>query len=234
MKLPSLLLSLVMISGYAHSQEVSISTFIGDDPTTDISINIMQEAYQRIGVSMKVLPQPAERSLRTSNYGGSDGELFRIKAIEKEFVNLIRVPVAIARIDMVAFAKAGKGISINGWDSLASYLVSYNRGVKIVEYKVDSKNLIPSKSVLNAVKMLHEDRVDIVIDSRINILKVIKDMGYKEMVALDPPLETIFGYHYIYRNNGHLLTPLLEVLKDMEAKGIIRSYQDKELQKYQD
>lgn len=233
MKLPVLLLFLIITFSYTYAEEVTITTFHGQDPITESSIAIMTEAYKRIGVAMKIAPQPAERSLRSSNYGASDGELFRIKQIDKEFDNLLRLPVAIAKIQMVAFSKAHSTIKIDGWESLSNYMVSYHRGVKIVEYNlIDPEKLIPSNSVKNALLMLSANRTEVAIDARLNMLKIIQDLKLKDIVEHTPPVETIYGYHYLHKNKRHLLSPLITELKDMETSGVIKQHQERVANKY--
>ncbi|MBU6952289.1 ABC transporter substrate-binding protein [Hahella sp. HN01] len=224
----TILLLVIGLSGYSHSQEVTFSTFQGNDPITKISVDIMANAYQRLGLTLKVLPQPGQRSLLTADSGLIDGELFRIKGMDEIYKNLIRVPIAIVEIDIVAFSRKENSIVITGWESLTPYKVGYNRGVKVIEENLLPPTRVePSNTVENALKMLDAGRTDIAIDGLLNGLMIINDLGLDNIVSIEPPLEVIHGYHYLHKKNLHLLKPLTEVLREMEEAGVIRSYRDK-------
>ncbi|WP_020405607.1 substrate-binding periplasmic protein [Hahella ganghwensis] len=225
-----ILLLVMGVSWYSRSQEVTFSTFQGEDPITHISIDIMTDAYRRLGITMKVLPQPGERALITANSGLIDGELFRIKGMDDIYKNLIRVPVAIAEIEIVAFARKESPISVSGWASLTPFKVGYNRGVKVIEDNLlPSTHVEPANTVENAMKMLEAGRTDIAIDGLINGLKIINDLGFKDLLPIEPPLEVIHGFHYLHTKNRHMLKPLTKILRDMEKEGVIRNYRERVL-----
>ena len=75
------------------------------DPITDISRQVLLEAYQRMGIEIQTQQFPSVRSLVTANSGKTDGELGRIKGIEADYPNLLRVPVVINRVEGVVFLR---------------------------------------------------------------------------------------------------------------------------------
>ena len=120
---PSIIFSFISVT---CAKYVYITTLQGRDLITDIPHQIMTQAYQKIGITMHLRPLPAERALKVANQGLSDGELFRIKGIDRTFENLISVPISQFKIEIVAFAN-------RDWDNLSHYIVPYNRGVKVIE-----------------------------------------------------------------------------------------------------
>ena len=88
----------------------------------DAAAEILRVAYQQLGVSISFKTFPAERALVTSNKGRADGELVRIKGINKKYPNLIRVPVSHVSSEQTAFSKRVE-IVIEGWHSLNSPLI---------------------------------------------------------------------------------------------------------------
>ena len=64
---------------------------------------IIRQAYATLGITVVYKTYPAERALMMSNRGLSDGELVRVKGIEANYPNLIRIPVSHVTADQMAF-----------------------------------------------------------------------------------------------------------------------------------
>ncbi len=93
-----------------------------DDPIAMISERILKEAYQKLGIRMRTRILPAERALRHSNSGQCDGEINRIRQVNKKYKNLVLVPIEINYLEGVAFAKYGIQ-PIKNWQSLKSFSI---------------------------------------------------------------------------------------------------------------
>ncbi len=119
-------------STIASAREVVISTFEKSSHIVVAVEAIMTEAYNRLGHDINVARIPANRSLHMANSGEVDGELFRVNNIDKTYHNLIKVPIDLYSIEMVAFTK-NKFFTVDGWKSLAPYRVGYRRGIKVSE-----------------------------------------------------------------------------------------------------
>ncbi len=64
---------------------------------------IVKNMFQRTGIKAETVLLPSERSLINANTGVDDGNIARIKGIEKKYKNLIMVPEKIIDFDFVAF-----------------------------------------------------------------------------------------------------------------------------------
>ncbi len=62
-----------------------------DDLIADVSTEVLIEAYKQIGYSIKVKKLPAQRALVTSNKGLLDGEVNRVKGIDRKYTDLIMI-----------------------------------------------------------------------------------------------------------------------------------------------
>ncbi len=62
-------------------------------PAIEVCIPVMKEAFRRIDIQVEFQSYPVERSLQIANYGKTHGELSRIKGIDKNYENLIQIPV---------------------------------------------------------------------------------------------------------------------------------------------
>ena len=56
----------------------------------------------------------------------------RVKAFERDYPNLIPVPVPVNHLQGTAFSKNG-GIELRGWESLRGYTIGITRGMKFAE-----------------------------------------------------------------------------------------------------
>jgi len=83
-------------TGFAEENVLTFSNNgNSENKLNEISITVSEEAYEKIGIDIKVELMPSFRSVRFANSGITDGEVNRIKGFEKQFKNLILVPVPI-------------------------------------------------------------------------------------------------------------------------------------------
>jgi polar amino acid transport system substrate-binding protein len=187
-----------------------------------IPVRVITEAYKRIGITIDIRRFPSERAIRISNNGDADGEMMRQKGVERDYPNLLRVPVAIFTGEMVVVTKDKKFL-VKGWKSLIPYKVGYVRGVKAIE-----KNLVQgtyAEAVTTgeqAYRKLNAGRTDVVIDSRSEARHVLKKLDMPNLFILEPPLVTVPFFHYLHVKNQHLLKPLTKVLQQMKKEGIMQ------------
>jgi polar amino acid transport system substrate-binding protein len=112
------LLSLLLAVSYGAShpvlaKEITIATFEYETEQVNSAINVMTEIYQNIGYDMTLIRFPSKRSLVEANAGLTEGELFRIKGVEKYYPNLVRVPHAIGILKAMALTRAGEPKIVN-------------------------------------------------------------------------------------------------------------------------
>ena len=97
-------LVLVAISADA-AQKLLFSTFASAFVADDVTEAVLREAYERIGIGIAVEKFPDKRALSMADKGVTDGELFRIANIGKDYPNLIMIPVPVSFFEGVAFTK---------------------------------------------------------------------------------------------------------------------------------
>jgi len=66
---------------------IQISTLLENDPAAEIAEQILNLAYQRLGITLAVKKFPGERSLYSANNGETDGELYRKIGMERDYPN---------------------------------------------------------------------------------------------------------------------------------------------------
>lgn len=214
----TLLLCLITLShdvSFADDNSLQFSGIKGSENSL-ISMKVLTKAYNRLGIKIKYLPLPGERSLRTSNSGKVDGEVFRIANVSKRYTNLIQIPTSINTLPAIAFSK-NKNISIDGWHSLRPYKIGIQVGIKFAERGTKKLNPVVVDSNEQLFRMLNSGRIDIAIASQVNGLKTLKLLKYKNIHALTPVIAEYPLYHYLHKKHASLVPRLNDVLIKMRS-----------------
>jgi len=198
-----------------------VITRIVESPFTDLGVRILTEAYGRLGVPIQFELMPGARAIKSTDMGLSDGELFRVDGMTKQYPNLIRVPVPIARTDFVVFTNR-KPFIVNGYSSLASYRIAFRRGMKILETGTAEMDRFMVGDPEQAFRMLERDRVDIVIENRLTGIQIIRTMRLSGIAILEPPLHSDPLYHYVNKRHAALVPKLTAILQQMRDQGEIK------------
>lgn len=202
----------------SHAQTTLEFSSIENSVNSGISLLVLKEAYAELGISVKNLPLPGERALRTSNAGQADGELFRIKNVDKRYQNLLMVPTPINVLQAIAFSKA-HDFTINGWDSLKPYHLGIQVGIKFAERGTQGMQPTTVDSNHQLFKMLDSQRVDIVVAAYSNGLQTIKKLKLNSIISLQPPIQEYPLYHYLHKKHRALVPKIDQVLKKMHESG---------------
>ncbi len=219
---------LIFFPLFLHAQEkLSISTFEGQGPFVRIGETVMRKVYRQANIKLELHPRPGKRSIVEANHGKFDGELVRAPAIEKEYKNLIRIPVSIVVSELAAFT-SGIDFVPNGWQSLKPYSIALTLGQ--VNAEVNTRNMkreiVPSFE--SAFLMLYTQRVDVVVTGHLRGHMTIKNLGLGESIKeLSPPLEEVKLYHYLHSSKKNLISQITEILQKMEKDGTLQKIQNK-------
>ncbi|EPJ46181.1 MAG: hypothetical protein OFPI_34920 [Osedax symbiont Rs2] len=181
---------------------------------------IIHRAYQKLGIDTKVQYVPGNRSLKFSNDGHADGELFRIQGMSKIYPNLLQIPVPLLELETMAYARV-EGIEIKGWSSLSPYRLGFLSGFKKAEQNTQGMQTFSAESMPELFDLLARGRLDIVIESRIGGQMLSAEKKPFSITTLEPPIDTIKIYHYLHKQNKLLIPTLSAVLRQMTASGEI-------------
>jgi len=194
---------------------------------------VATEAFRRIGYQLKTVRLPAERGLVNSNRGLVDGEMSRIKNIDKLYTNLIRVPEKIMNWEFVGFAI--KPISLQqGWSALSNKSVSHINGWKILEKNIpDTAETTRTKDADSLFNLLRRNRTDIVLYERWGGQYLLQEKNMNKVQLCDKPLAVKEMYIYLHKNHKPLVSKLASALKEMKQDGSYTDIHDKYLKKYE-
>lgn len=225
MKILFSLLMLTILNSSAFAQTLVFST-IEKSVNSDISEEVMREAYKRLGYDIEVRRMPGSRALDMANSGKTDGELYRVSGVNEKYNNLIITPTAINKLEAVAFA-TDKSIKVNGIDSLKSFNIGIRRGIKFSEKLTKGIKTRSVNSNQQLFSMLEKNRLDIVILARTNGTQALKNSKQSGIMILEPSIATYPLHHYLHKKHQGLVPKLDAVLKNMKEEGFIQSVRDR-------
>ena len=212
-------LSLLAGPGAAETTPLTIST--NNTPLDRQALeHIAREGFQRIGVDIKVVSLPSERSLVAANLGEVDGEGLRVAGLSAQYPNLVQVPERFVRISFVAFAKDATIPLDNGWDSLKPYRVAFINGWKMFEANASGARVVHKVDKPEQMfRMLDDGRVDLVLYTRADGTQLARSLGLTSIAPLSPPLRDVDMYLYLHKKHQALVPRLSQALRDLKADG---------------
>ncbi|MYN01147.1 transporter substrate-binding domain-containing protein [Pseudoduganella sp. DS3] len=205
-------------------RDISISTLIGTDPATVTAEQIVREAYRRLGINLVLHHLPGERSLVQANDGKMDGELYRKLGMEREYPNLVIVPVPLQIYEIVIFSR-GTSFVVSGWDSLRPYTLGFVRGIKIVQENTHGMKIEAVATMPQAFEKMMMGRTDLVLGNRSSGIAVIKALNLEGISILEPPLASFPVYHYVHKKHESLVPELTRILRQMQTDKTIERIQ---------
>ncbi len=179
---------------------------------------VLNEAYSRLNIDVTFEGYPTERALRTSNSGAVDGETFRVANIDKQYPNLVMIPVPIGEIIFSAFSK--KELNINGFSGLENYKIGLVIGAKLLEARTKGMNPDKVHETEQLFDMMELNRMDAALTTYTTGKKIIIDKqltGYHiyNLIRIDI-------FHYLHKKNASLVPKLTAVLEEMQSEGFIK------------
>ncbi|MES2950387.1 MAG: transporter substrate-binding domain-containing protein [Pseudomonadota bacterium] len=210
-----------------NAKPMQISTLLELDPATSIAEQVVIEAYRRLGMQVVIHKIPGERSLRSANNGDMDGELYRKLGMDREYPNLVIVPVALLTYEIVIFT-LGTSFVVNGWDSLRPYTVGYVKSIKIVEQNTQGMRVEVAATLRQAFLKMSLGRSDVVVANRASGMAALKDMkelNLADVKILAPALAMFPVFHYLNKKHAALVPKLTTVLQQMQKEKTIETIQ---------
>jgi len=214
------IISTLILCSVSYSKSLVFAKSGPLDYSANISEVILIEAYRRLNIEISTVVLPSERALLMSNSGSLDGDVHRIIGLEKNYPNLVRVPVSINAIEGMIFSKV-KGLSIQTWDDLENYSIGLRVGAKFAEFGTKGMDVTAVGTNDQVFKMLEIGRTHVVVSTRIEGLMVTKKLGYNDIYPIEPPIVILDLFHYVHKKNEGLIPELTRVLSEMVKEGLI-------------
>ena len=205
------------------ADELILATIDGS-ADVEAGVAVVKEAYQHLGIDVKVRWMKDKNALAQSDSGKVDGEVQRIDGINRTYANLIQVPIPVNFLHGAAFSKK-HSFPITGWYSLKPYRVGIVEGIVFSKETAQGIQIKTAESYEELVAMLDRDKIDVAVMPRTIGMITIKKQKIKGVKALGGVLETFFLYHYLHRKNEHLVPMVEKELKRMLLDGTTKRIQ---------
>lgn len=189
---------------------------------------ISAEIFKRLDITLNYIRLPSKRSLLYANKGIDDGNISRIKGIEKNWPNLMRVPESVMSWEFTAFSRTND-IKLNGWKSLKNYTVGHVRGWQIYEKKAaGAKKIIKAKDARQLFDLLKTGRIDLALFERFQAPYWFNKIGYSAN-ALSTPLAVKPLYIYVHKKHKNLVPKMAKVISEIKQDGTYQKIFDRAL-----
>jgi len=203
---------------------------LDDSPDIRIAVNILTEAYRRIGYRLKLQKMTPAQALKASNSGKIDGELVRIDGIDALYRNLIKIDVPISYLEASALAQKHYEVS-KGWHSIMKYKLGVLKGALFSDIRTMGAERVEADSFGELLKMLEKDEVEVALLPRLTAEAELKKYPDSKIRILKPYLEIILLYHYLNRRHAGIAEKITRVLKTMLIDGTVAEIREATLAK---
>lgn len=227
-----LLVFILSITSQSYARETIVVSNGGLEKSIfqQMAQRTLTRAYSRLGLDIEYVKVPNQRALTNANTANSDGVLARIAGLEKDFSNLIRIPISVGYDEILVYSKEFN-FKVDSWKSLAPYKIGFVSGFKKVEYRTKDMDVEKVTSPTQGLQKLNLGRTDVFIGV-IGIKCLAEKLKLPEITAIDKPLERITLYHYLHKRHTKMVDKLIKVLKEMEDSGEIASIQKQAKQEF--
>lgn len=181
---------------------------------------VLIEAYQRLSIKTHINIYPAKRSLTISNSGEADGEVVRIKGVEKKFKNLIRVKSSHCSMESQVYVK-NVHFKLEGWKSLKPYKIGIVLGHLYAVNGTLGMDVTKVKTNESLLRMLDRGRIDVAITQTADALSVISKLKLQGIEGLEPMIAVWPLYHYLHKKNISLVPLIENSINEMQKEGRI-------------
>ena len=212
---------------WADSSIHIVISAIENEQTHARAKEVLLEAYRRIGVQAQFMDLPAQRALIWADEGITEGDAARIKGVENNYPNLIRVPTPVTTFQGIAFTKDVND-EIKNWNELKKYRIGIIRGIKYAEIGTKGMDPILAKDMTHLFTLLDNGRIQIAVAVKAaGELEIEKNFKGRGIHFIGSPLHSAPLFHLLNKKRRELLAPLNQVLLEMMEKGRIEAIRKK-------
>ncbi|MES9964147.1 MAG: transporter substrate-binding domain-containing protein [Candidatus Sedimenticola sp. 20ELBAFRAG] len=187
---------------------------------------VVTEMLHRVGYMPDFEFAHEERGLRALDQGLDDGNLPRVAGLERIYPNIRQVPGKVMDFNFQVFSK-NPDVVIDDWESLQNYDVAFVTGWKILEKNIKARTITKVSTSDQLFLLLDRDRTQLVIYEKWQGLELIRKLGLKGIVALEPPLITKEVFLYVNKRHETLVPELAHALEQMKIDGSYQRIEDR-------
>lgn len=228
-RLTAVLAGIALLFGAAAARAdevIVLNTGVGQPYTTadgrGFLDQLVAEVFRRVGRKARVeVYEASERAMINANSGVDDGIAMRIRGLEVQYPNLLRVDEKVIDNDFVAYS-IRYNFRTADWNSLAPHHVAYIIGWKVFENHLPGGvQATKVKDARQLFSLLRQDRADVVLYERWQGQWLGRESGLN-LRPLEPPLARQEMFIYLHRKHAALVPRIERELVAMKRDG---SYQ---------
>ena len=179
---------------------------------------MLKEAFARIGVEVRFVTLPSERSLIEAEHGVIDGDSNRVAGLEARYPHLIQVPESNMTYEFMAFATR-PDMPIKSWADLNAMHVAHVIGWKIFEDNVSAFQVTKLPTSKQLFLFLQAGRADVALFDRIGGGFLLGQLKGKPVYAIEPPLAKREMFLYLHARHADKVPALAKALRAMKEEG---------------
>lgn len=227
MKRRVVILIVLIIQSKAYASNIlptnSITTYpqtitLGQIKESEIQKQVFEfltPIYKKLGIELDTIGLPAKRSLTLSNDGDLDGELLRAEHIEKDYSNLVAVPITLYQLNTYAYI-IEKEDNKKTIKDLIGTSIAVHRGIQWEENfaKQFPSDIVWVGSTKRKFKLLTVGKVNYVVSDKQRADKIIKEYFPKiKIKRVLPILKQINLIHYLNKKHASIIPALIDEIK---------------------
>ena len=135
------------------------------------------------------------------------------------------VDVNISTIDIMVYTKYKK-FSVKGWQSLKPYSIAIARGFPVTAMGTKNMEVSLYDSTDKLLELVNNDKYDLTLLSRIDGLVFLNTLNMSDIRRLEPPVATVYLYHYLHKKHKLLIPEITASLLKMKENGRIKAIYD--------
>lgn len=182
---------------------------------------VLPQIYKNIGIEISVTPLPGKRAQNEAAKGTKfHGEIMRIFTYGRDNPNTIRVPTPYYYLETMAFVKVDSTLDIKEARDLRNIRIAKVRGVKHTNnITAGLNNVYDSNTTEKILKQVATGFVDVALTNTIDGKLILNEHGIKNVRPTNTPLATLALYHYIHKDNAHLVDKIDDEIKRLKENG---------------
>lgn len=185
---------------------------------------LLDDIYSQVGITPEYVFYPTKRALKLLNEGIIDAEAGRLAMLEKQFVDVYRIPTKLIDLQVGLFCLKPESCTLNNelrfalkQGFLLGYKVCQNHLLNCIEWTTASM----------VAKMLESELVDAVLVPLHESYQVICDTPYKQWFFTELSEYRNAVYHYIHKKHSHLADSLNAAIVKSISKGLADETQNR-------
>ena len=181
---------------------------------------VIPKVYAKLGLSVSIEPMPGKRAIAEATSGRLQGEIMRIWTYGEEHPEVIRVPTPYYQLETRVFYKEGADVVVHRREDLRNYEVLKVRGVKHTNNITQGmEKVYDYDNTSGILRALRSNNNTLAITHTADGVYTARKLGLEGIRMVEEPLARLKLYHYIHRDQQHLVEKVDKVLRDMKASG---------------